>query len=75
MNYQVIGFKKDNLKKQIKEKGFSMDFISVLLGRNQNYLAVRIGRGSIPYQLANELAEILEVDWDEIFEIKKIREV
>lgn len=75
MLYNIISIKKENLKTNIKKKGFTLSFLSALLGKSPIYMSACLAKGYVVYDVSIEIAETLDSDWDDLFEIKKIREV
>jgi cyanate lyase len=67
-----IYFKKDikEFTKYILMKGYNLNTLSLKIGKHRAYLNGALKQGSLGAEPAKNIAKTLEVDYEELFEIK-----
>lgn len=67
-----IYFKKDKTEfiKFIFTKGYNPNALSLKIGQSRKYIDSALKHGTIGAKPAMNIAKVLEVDYDELFEIK-----
>lgn len=61
---------KDEFTRLVFTKGYNLNTLSIEIGKHRSYLNVALKQGTLGANPAMNMARILEVDYEELFEIK-----